>query len=163
MTETTKKTTKAAAAKKPVAKKPAAKKVATKQPVAKKAKVTVETPTPTPTPKAPKAESFTVALPMLPKFDVPKPHLDPLGLTKVDRTTLTNMARFELPKFDLPKFDLPKVTDLHMPKVDLPKVSDLHMPKVDATMVVERATHAVDDARRNVTHTVTLLRELVGR
>lgn len=157
MTEPVKKTTKKAT--KVAADKPVAKKAPAKQPAAKKAKVTVTSPTAA-AGTAPKAEVFTVALPLLPKFDLPKPHLDPLGLTKVDRSTLAHMAKFELPKVELPKFDL---THLNLPKVDLPKVPDLHLPKVDAGMVVERATHVVEDARRNVTSTVTMLRELVGR
>ena len=144
MTEPTK-------AKKPAAKKPVAKKAAAKKPVAAKKKIVVNTPT-VAAAKPAKAPAFTVALPLLPKFDVPMPNLDPLGLTKVDLSTLSHMA---LPKFDMPKFELPKVD---LPKVTVP---DLHLPKVDE--VVERATHAVDDARRNVTSTVTMLRELVGR
>lgn len=149
MTEPTK-------AKKPAAKKPAAKKAAATKPVAAKKKIVVDAPT-VAAAKPAKAPAFTVALPLLPKFDVPMPNLDPLGLTKVDLSTLSHMA---LPKVDLPKFDLSR---FELPKVDLPKVNvaGMHLPKVDE--VVERASHAVDDARRNVTSTVTMLRELVGR
>jgi hypothetical protein len=55
-----------------------------------------------------------------------------------------------LPEVHVPRFDVPK---LDLPKVDLPQIAD------DAK---ERITTTAKDVRKNVEHTVVLIRELVG-
>jgi len=55
----------------------------------------------------------------------------------------------EVPKFDLPKMDVP----FDLPKVDVVSFATEAKDKVQATAA---------DVRKNVSHTVVLLREVVG-
>lgn len=97
----------------------------------------------------------------------PKATVKPKAATKSKTaTTAKETARFSLP-FAVPTFDLPKVD---LSKVDLskfdPRELDVHAlastAKDAAVSAKRKATAVSNDVRKNITHTVTLVREAVG-
>ena len=148
-------------AKKPAAK---AKKPATAAPKVKKVVATEAAPKVkkpvtgmTSAPKVKKPATLTVALPLLPKFDVPLPdmlHVDPSHLPQVD---LTHLPR---PKLDMPHLGLPKVD---MPHFDQAVVDKAVADAMELAGTAKTKADAIaTDVRRNVEHTVTRMREVVG-
>ena len=98
----------------------------------------------------------------------PKATAKPKTAIKSKAATTTNetASRFSLP-FAVPTFDLPKVD---LSKVDLsrfdPRELDVQAlastAKDAAVSAKSKATAVSNDVRKNITHTVTLVREAVG-
>jgi hypothetical protein len=97
------------------------------------------------TPKAAKPEA-TKPAGTKPDVWFTLPAVDRLGIPQV--SVPKDLTKIELPKFELPKVDLPKVSDVDV--------------RAFAEQARDRAHATATDVRKNVSHTVTLLREVVG-
>lgn len=90
----------------------------------------------------------------------------------VKRVPAKPKTKVEAPKVTKPEvwFTLPAVDRLGIPQVNVPKdLTKIELPKVpevDVRALAEqarvRAQATATDVRKNVSHTVTLLREVVG-
>lgn len=92
----------------------------------------------------------------------PKTATKPKAATTAKATAPRFSLPFAVPTFDLPKVDLPKVDLSRFDPRELDVNALASTAKGAAVTAKSKATAVSIDVRKNIAHTVTLLREAVG-